>query len=438
MPIHWTYRIPKPEEDLSQGDIIARDESVLNILKGVHDYFRDPKYLCFIVLTQSCDLVMRSGACKARQIGLGVVRSLDEVLADVFGETCGAGAARVYSRAGRADAKELVERVLNQNEWGHGYFYLHPHADVKIAVEAVAVLRVSIALRSREHYETLRGARCGSLDTEYRNKLGWLTGNLYSRVDTTDWADQPGGKAGSKKLVDKLLDGEGEGKNIWIPEPLLQVARDKQIDLTSIPREAILATLQKDAPPTPQAIALGCVREKANQVLGEVNEKQADRLVELVKDDLVCPLLAAQEALACVREVFMGIWPQAAVLLTAAPGDQRWSASLVAQVGEAVGKFKVLRGGRTVPALIGLLQETQLFAGPAIDCTCEVVRQAIGEDVDAKKPELVERLRAAKMTAPMLAHIHGLIRQAGDEVLGEKLSNRLRNDRPFNGTLKSV
>lgn len=435
MPIHWTYRIPKREEDLSQGDIISRDESVLNILKGVHDYFRDPKYLCFVVLTQSCDLVMRGGVCKARQIGLGVVRALDEVLAEVFGEMYGTGVRHVYTHSGRAEAKELVERVINQNEWGQGYFYLHKDGDVGIAVPAVAVLRVSIALRSREHYQTLKGARRASLQTEYRNRLGWLTGNLYSRVDTTDWADQPGGKAASKKLVDGLVDGEGEGKSVWIPDSWLKSAKEKQIDLATIPRDAILATLQKVAPPSPQAVALERVREKANQVLGEVNEKQADRLLELVKADPVFPLLAAQEALTCVRAVLGGTWGHAVVLLDAAPADERWMASLISQVGQAVGKLKVLRGARTMAALLDILQETLLYAEPAIDCVCEVVKQAVGEDAKGMMPELVERLRVTKMTLPMLAHIHGLVRQTGDEALSEKLSNRLRNDPLFNGTL---
>ena len=265
-----------------------------------------------------------------------------------------------------------------------------------------------------------------------------MTGNLYSRVDTKDWADQPGGKATSKKLVDKLIEGEGEGKNIWVPNPWLQAAKEKQIDIGFLARDAILPTLQKEAPPSPQTIALERVRERAVQVLGEFNEKQADRLVELIKTDSVCLLLAAQAALACAREVLGGIWGQAAVLLDAGPADERWAASLVTQVGQAVGKFKVLRRARTVAAFLGILQETLLYAEPAVDCVCEVVWQAIGDDAKKRTSELVERLRAMMMTAPMLAHIHGLIRQTGDEALGEKLSNRLRNDPPFNATLKSV
>src|SRR5207247_8080250 len=97
--------------------------------------------------------------------------------------------------------QQFLERVINQNEQAHGLFYLHPDADVGIAVPAAAMLRVSISLRSREHYNVLKAARCGRLRAEFRNKLGWLTGNLYSRVDTPDWADEDGGAEASKALI---------------------------------------------------------------------------------------------------------------------------------------------------------------------------------------------------------------------------------------------
>jgi hypothetical protein len=436
VPIHWTYRIPKPSDDLSQGDIIARTDSVLKILDGVHNYFRNEKYLCFIVLTQSCDLVMRGGTCKARQIGLGVVRALDEILAEVFGDICGAGAARVYSQAGRADAQEFVERLLNQNEWGHGFFYLHPNADVSIAVEAVAVLRVSISLRSREHYKTLRKARCGALDTEYRNKLGWLTGNLYSRVDTTDWAEQEGGKAALKKLVGKLLDGEGEVKNIWVPDLWLKAAKEKQIDIGSLARSEILPTLRTVAPPSSQEIALERIREKIDQVLGEFNEKQCDRLVQLVQADSACPIMSAQTALAAVRELYVTAGGQAIAILESALPDPRWTASLVTQITHAIGKFKELRSARTVAALLEIVKETNLFADSAIDCVCEITLGAIGSVAGEHIPTLVERLKALKMPAPMVAHLNGLIRQTNEESLGEKLTRRLINDPRFNGALR--
>jgi hypothetical protein len=236
VPSHWTYKKIDPGDDLSQGDIIARTPSVLAVLEQVHSYFKDEKYLCFIVLTQSCDLVVRGGACKARQIGLGVVRSLDDVLPDLFAELGGTGVPGVYSEEVRGDARQFLERILNQNEQAHGLFYLHPDADVGIAVPAVALLRVSISLRSREHYQTLKESRRGGLDTEFRNKLGWLTGNLYSRVDTTDWADHPGGKATFDGLVSDLLDGtKATERYVWVPEPWLQAGRANGIDLAALP-----------------------------------------------------------------------------------------------------------------------------------------------------------------------------------------------------------
>src|SRR5208337_3879354 len=107
VPNHWTYKSFQPGDDLSQGDIIARTEPVLGILRDIHAYFCNPKYLCFIVLTQSCDLVMRGGTCKARQIGLGVVRSLDDILSDNLAELCGTGFPGIYRRDARIAAQQF-------------------------------------------------------------------------------------------------------------------------------------------------------------------------------------------------------------------------------------------------------------------------------------------------------------------------------------------
>ncbi len=71
-----------------------------------------------------------------------------------------------------------------------------------------------MAFRS-DHYELMRDARCGRLQSEFANKLGWLVGNLYSRVGTPDWP-----KDELKKKIKKCL--ELDGKTEWIPENALQ------------------------------------------------------------------------------------------------------------------------------------------------------------------------------------------------------------------------
>jgi hypothetical protein len=50
------------------------------VLQLVHNHFADPKYLAFIVLTQTCDLVVRKKACKAKHISLAVIRPLSALV----------------------------------------------------------------------------------------------------------------------------------------------------------------------------------------------------------------------------------------------------------------------------------------------------------------------------------------------------------------------
>jgi hypothetical protein len=436
VPNHWTYDDFSPGDDLFQGDIIARTPAVLAVLGAIHNYFCDPKYLCFIVLTQSCDLVMRGGACKARQIGLGVVRALEEVLPDILAELCGTAATGVYRQDARIAAQQFLERVINQNEQAHGLFYLHHDADVGIAVPAVAMLRVSIALRSREHYHALKAARRGRLATEFRNQLGWLAGNLFSRIDTPDWADKEGGKAVSERLITGLLDGGAGEQNVWVPDAWLQAATAKGIDISSIARGQVRATLEAAAPPPPLNTALDRVSLQANQMLKELNDTQQGRLIELVKADDVCPLLAAQVAFSVARRVLGPAGDQLVAILDRPPADARSKESLAAQVTQAITRLKARRGPREVAPLLDLLRDTPLFGAPAVDSVCEIAGQALGAAFAEQKAALVESLKAEKMSGPVVARLHGLAREAVEEVLVEKLARRLENDGQFKGALK--
>ncbi len=437
MPNHWTYKTLQPDDGLSQGDIIARTEPVLGILKDIHAYFCDPKYLCFVVLTQSCDLVMRGGACKARQIGLGVVRSLKDVLSDTLGDLCGTGHPGIYRQDARVAAQQFLERVLNQNEQAHGLFYLHPDEEVGIAVPAVAMLRVSISLRSREHYQTLKGARRGCLETEYRNKLGWLTGNLYSRVDTTDWADHDGGEEAADRLMRELLDGWGASEpNVWVPDSWLEAAKAKRVDLQAVPRNRVRATLEPLAPPPALTTAIERVRLNATKLFNELNDAQLQQFVDLGRADVVCPLLAAQAAFRVARSVMGAPGERLIALLDRMPSDARTSASIAAQVSQAITRFTGRRGPREIRPLLDLLRDTLLFDTPAIACACEIADQVLGASFAPLRDAFTQGLQAERMSEPVVAQLHGRLRQVVDEVLVERLLGRLENDGPFKGALK--
>jgi len=139
MALHWTYCTFDPDSDLQQGDILSRTDELLTVLKNVHSYFCDERYLAFIVVTQSCDLVRRkAGSCKARHISLAVVREFDRVLPSLIGEVCAFKNTQILRSELKLEAKEFVSRILDQNEQAKGLFYLHPSADAGIATASVA------------------------------------------------------------------------------------------------------------------------------------------------------------------------------------------------------------------------------------------------------------------------------------------------------------
>jgi hypothetical protein len=276
--------------------------------------------------------------------------------------------------------------VINQNEQSHGLFYLHPDADVGIAVPAAVMLRVSISLRSREHYNVLKAARRGRLSAEFRNKLGWLTGNLYSRVDTPDWADEDGGEEASKALIADLLSGAGAtAQNVWVPDSLLQAAKAKNINLAELPRDQVYQTLLPLAPPSPLVRAIERVRSSTTRLLNEINDSDLQRVAELAKTDEACALLAAQAALSVARKMLVAEDGILVALLDGMPADLRLKDSLATQVTEATQKLKARKGAREITALLDVLGETAVFARPAIDCACEIAGRSLGESFAERK-----------------------------------------------------
>ena len=204
MPSHWTYDQFESRADLAQGDIVEPSSDLREILKNVHPHFLDPKYVSFMVLSQSCDLVRRTGY-RGQPINLCVVREFNSVASALLELFCSSGILGVFSADARISGRQFLERAINQNEQAVGLFYLHPDADSGVSTPSVAMLRIAIALRT-EHYEKLREARRGRLKPEFQAKLGWLIGNLYSRVGTEDWSEPSDRKKIQKQIVDQIID----------------------------------------------------------------------------------------------------------------------------------------------------------------------------------------------------------------------------------------
>lgn len=67
------------------------------------------------------------------------------------------------------------------------YFFLYKEDALSFTTSMVAMLKVSIAIESDLYYDMCLNAKFLELSDEFKAKLGWMIGNIYSRVGTTDW-----------------------------------------------------------------------------------------------------------------------------------------------------------------------------------------------------------------------------------------------------------
>lgn len=284
MPTHWTYAQFGVDDDLDQGDILAPTDELRGIFKEVHPHFGDPKYTAFLVTTQSCDLVRRKGRCATRYLNIAVVRELEAVLHDLLSHTCRAIAEGIYLQESKGEARKLIERLFGQNEQSLGLFYLHPEPESGIATPSVALLRISVTLRV-DHYEALKRARTGRLNPEFRSKLGWLVGNLFSRVGTQDWTHPPDRQTQLQTLIADVLDGNAAKTPLWVHESWVNAAKTNGVDLASLPRDQVITVLEGHKPPPPKDILIGEVARVVKEVFANASDEELVRLKSRLNND---------------------------------------------------------------------------------------------------------------------------------------------------------
>jgi hypothetical protein len=281
MPAHWTYDTFEPTADLAQGDIIEPTPDVRVVLKEVHPHFLDTKYVSFMVLSQSCDLVRRSGY-RSQPINLCVVRELSSVAARLLELFCGSGISGIFRLENLNDARRFLERVVNQNEQAVGLFYLHPDADSGISVASIAMLRIAIALRT-DHYDKLVAARRGRLRPEFQAKLGWLIGNLYSRVGTEDWSEPDNRRAEQDQIIKGILDNLTHVE--WGSSQALRKAKNANFSVEGKSRDEILTALKAFEPePLDELVQKGFQRIAGSEDLG-IDPQILQKLIKRIRND---------------------------------------------------------------------------------------------------------------------------------------------------------
>jgi len=290
-PVHFTYApIDESEPPLRQGDILRPASALRALFADVHPHFADTKYTAFFVLTQTCDLVRRDRKnCKSRYINVAVVRPLRDVLLALLDRECERAKLGeklldgIYTNESRCRGVQLLQRIVNQNAQAEGLFYLHKDAAVEILFPSVALLQVSVAVRAWEHYDTLVAARCGRLKPEFQSKLGWLIGNLFSRVATEDMKPQDRDKIIAEFLGSR--DEDDEHRPIWIPRKHIQKADKGNAKVDGLSRAQIGALLAQQRPEPPKETALSKVVQTLRELLPEIGEERVNLVrKQLAKD----------------------------------------------------------------------------------------------------------------------------------------------------------
>ena len=193
MDNHFTYNENINENTLRQGDILEKTDELKKLINEIHPHYANEEYTHFQVLTQSCDLVRRgrSNKCASRYITLAAVRNLDIVIQrtiqsevestkqiDIDGK-------KWCSNKGKARISNVMSSLFNNND--KNLFYLHTFPSHGLNNNSCTFLHLSIAIRAHEHYDVCLNAKRIELTSNFQAKLGWLVGNLYSRVGTADF-----------------------------------------------------------------------------------------------------------------------------------------------------------------------------------------------------------------------------------------------------------
>jgi hypothetical protein len=184
--MHWVYKQGLVADALEQGDVLEKTEGLVELLRSYHPYYADhPANRFFVVLTQSCDLVRRSGVCKSRYIALAPARPLESIIDYEFRSQLYAldDGRPLGSERLREDVQRLLNRLFNNNE--PSYFFLEAEPSAGLYDSMCAMLALPISFKA-EHYSTLLEAKILGVEDAFQAKLGWLLGQLYSRVGTRD------------------------------------------------------------------------------------------------------------------------------------------------------------------------------------------------------------------------------------------------------------
>lgn len=217
MSLDFIFSTKIDNTSLLQGDILQKTPLLKEAVAKAHRYYADAEdYHFYMVLTQSCDLVKRGGRKpRARYITIAAVRPLDVVVErqiTKFAEPISGFPILVYKKENELGVKNYLERLLHNTQEKDGLFFIRRGSHPAFTEDYCVFLYLSIALRI-DHYETCLAAKVAQLDNVFQAKVGWLTGNLYSRVGTPDVEDhQQNPEQYKKEFYEQVL----SERTVWL------------------------------------------------------------------------------------------------------------------------------------------------------------------------------------------------------------------------------
>ena len=99
----------------------------------------------------------------------------------------------------------FTEQLLDNN--APDFFYLHEDASLGMGAPCCAFLRPTLTLNI-DVIGACQEAKAAQIKESFRAKLGWLAGNMYSRVGTEEWIrshEEPVEKQAKSLLKGSLL-----------------------------------------------------------------------------------------------------------------------------------------------------------------------------------------------------------------------------------------
>ena len=144
---------------------------------------------------------------------------------------------------------------------------------------------VSVTLLAK-HYDVLRKARRRGLKDEFRSKLGWLVGNLYSRIGTTDWCEPPERTRELEALVKEYLEpGNDTSGPIWVRKTWVDAAKGAGVMIEQLERDKISSTLEAHRPLPARDQILAAVRRVVKDIMKDVDDDVLRRIENRLSND---------------------------------------------------------------------------------------------------------------------------------------------------------